>query len=110
MKSSYGAGQEGPAALSACNPVRYHGHRDDFSGMTLALWNWTNLGTVHQHKVTITPGRHSRMLLAGIQKKSLDARLREHDMWILDTHLCGAVLRIRLAQALLSAINLFFKG
>ena len=31
------------------------------------------------------------MLLAGIQKKNLDARIREHDGWILDAHFCGAV-------------------
>ena len=48
-------------------------------------------GALH-NKVTITPKRHSRVLLAGIQKKSLDARLRGHDSWVLDTHLCGAVL------------------
>ena len=50
------------------------------------------LSTALQNKVTIIPGRHSRMLLAGIQKKSLDARLRGHDRWISDTHLCGHVL------------------
>ncbi len=33
------------------------------------------------------------MLLAGIQKKSLDARLRGDDREISDTHLCGAVLK-----------------
>jgi hypothetical protein len=32
------------------------------------------------------------MLLAGIQKKSLDVRLRGHDGWLSDTRLCGAVL------------------
>ena len=32
------------------------------------------------------------MLLAGIQQQSLDARLRGHDDWNSDTHLCGAVL------------------
>jgi hypothetical protein len=53
------------------------------------------LSTVPRNKVTITVGRHSRMLLAGIRKKSLDARLRGHDGWRLDTHLCGAVVRIR---------------
>ena len=29
--------------------------------------------TAPQNKVTITPGRHSRVLLAGIRKKTLDA-------------------------------------
>jgi hypothetical protein len=42
-----------------------------------------------QNKVTMISGRHSRMLLAGIQKKSLDVRLRGHDGWISGTHLCG---------------------
>jgi hypothetical protein len=41
------------------------------------------------------PGRHSRMHLAGIQKKSLDARLRGHDRWVLDTYLSGGVLSIK---------------
>jgi hypothetical protein len=34
------------------------------------------------------------MLLAGIQKKSLDARLRGHDGWVSDTYLSEAVLSI----------------
>lgn len=34
------------------------------------------------NKVNITPKRHSRLLLAGIQKKGLDARLRWHDSGI----------------------------
>jgi hypothetical protein len=46
-----------------------------------------------QNKVTIILGRHSRVLLTGIQKKNLGARLRGHDDWISDTHFCGAVLR-----------------
>ena len=37
------------------------------------------LSTAPQNKVTIIPVRHSRMLVAGIQKESLDARLRGHD-------------------------------
>jgi PAS domain S-box-containing protein len=37
--------------------------------------------------------RHSRMLLAGIQNQSLDARVRGHDGCISDIHLCKAVLR-----------------
>ena len=37
------------------------------------------LSKAPQNKVTISQARHSRMLLAGIQKKSLDARLRGHD-------------------------------
>jgi integrase len=58
-----------------------------------ALWN----------KVTIIIGRHSRMLLAGIQKKSLDARLRGHDEWKRETDLCGAVLSHSSVKEKLSA-------
>jgi hypothetical protein len=36
------------------------------------------LSTAPQHKVTLTTGPHSRMFWAGIQKKSLDARLRAY--------------------------------
>jgi hypothetical protein len=43
-------------------------------------------------KIIILPRGHSRMLLAGIQMGSLHARLRGHDEWKLDTHVCGAVL------------------
>ena len=50
------------------------------------------LSSVPQNKVTIIPVRHSRMLVAGIQKESLDARLRGHDGCKLDTQLCGAAL------------------
>jgi hypothetical protein len=32
------------------------------------------------------------MLSAGIQRESLDARLRGHDTWRLDTYLSGAAL------------------
>jgi hypothetical protein len=32
------------------------------------------------------------MVLAGIHKKRLDARLRGHDEWVSDAHLCGATL------------------
>jgi hypothetical protein len=52
------------------------------------------LSTAPPNKVSIIPSRHSRVRLAGIQKKSLDARLRGHDGWISDTHLCGAVLSL----------------
>jgi len=61
---------------------------------------WVQNGKAPQIEVTDVPGRHSRMLLAGIQKESLDARslpkafrdkLRGHDKCILNTHLCGAV-------------------
>ena len=52
------------------------------------------------------------MLLAGIQKKSLDARLRGHDGWLSDTYLCGAVLMwwnrflaVADDRAALSAVN-----
>ena len=50
-----------------------------------------NLSTTQQKKVSIIPGRHSRMLLVVIQQQSLDARLRGHDDRNSDTHLCGAV-------------------
>jgi PAS domain-containing protein len=40
-------------------------------------WRW--LSAPPQNKVTIIPRRHFRMLLAGIQKESPDARLRGHD-------------------------------
>jgi len=50
------------------------------------------LSTAPQTRVTIIPVRHSRMLVAGIQKESLDARLRGHDGCKLDTQLCGAAL------------------
>jgi aldehyde dehydrogenase (NAD+) len=43
--------------------------------------------------VTIRFERHSRVLLAGIQKKNLDARLRGHDDWLSATHFCGGLLR-----------------
>ena len=45
------------------------------------------LSTAPQINVTIIPARHSRMLLAGIQKEGLDARLRGHDGCKLDTQL-----------------------
>ena len=59
----------------------------------------SDLITAPQINVTIIPARHSRMLVAGIQKESLDARsplracgdrLRGHDGCELDTQLCGA--------------------
>lgn len=50
------------------------------------------LSKASQNKVTIVPGRRSRMLLAGIQKENLDARLHGRDGWILYTHLYGAYL------------------
>ena len=51
------------------------------------------LSTAPQNKVTIIPVRHSRILVAGIQKESLDASLRGHAECKLDIQLCGAVLR-----------------
>jgi hypothetical protein len=38
------------------------------------------------------PDRHSRMLLAGIQKNNMDARLRGHDDWLSDTLYCRGLL------------------
>jgi hypothetical protein len=38
------------------------------------------------------------MLLAGIQEKSLDARLRGYNSWKMVTHLCGAALSRELTQ------------
>ena len=49
-----------------------------------------SLSAAPQNKVTIIPGRHSRA--GGNPEESLDARLRGHDGWKLDTDLCGAVL------------------
>ena len=55
--------------------------------------------TAPQNKVTITLGRHSRMLprlkpagtsFSGNPEKSLDVHLRGHDGWISDTYLYGA--------------------
>jgi hypothetical protein len=46
------------------------------------------------------------MLLAGIQKKSLDARLRGHDRWISDTHLCTTVVRFTSLLLIKQAISL----
>ena len=69
--------------------------------------NAQELGTAPRNRVSITSGRHSRMFLAGIQEKSLDARfpskdcgdkLRGHDGGISDTHLCGAVLSMGMFQ------------
>ena len=51
-----------------------------------------------------TAPRHSRMLLAGIQEEGLDSRLRGHDGCILDTQLCGAVLRAK-SQDLTASFN-----
>jgi hypothetical protein len=42
-------------------------------------------GSVYGAQLRITPGRHSRMFLAGIQEKILDARSRPKD--------CGDKLR-----------------
>ena len=65
------------------------------------------LGTAPQNEMPITPGRHSRMFLAGIQEKTLTAssppkdcwdKLRGHDGCISDTHLYGAVLSMGMFQ------------
>jgi acetyltransferase len=59
------------------------------------------------NKVSTTPGRHSRMFLAGIQEKSPTAssplkdcgdKLRGHNGCMSDTHLCGAVLSLGMFQ------------
>jgi hypothetical protein len=50
--------------------------------------------TAPPNNVSIIPGRHSRMLLAGNQKKNLDARFRGHDAWISTTYSCEAVLSV----------------
>ena len=42
----------------------------------------------------LIPGRHSRMLLAGIQKKDLDTRLRGHDKFRKNAHFSGALVSV----------------
>ena len=50
------------------------------------------LSKAPQNKVTMNQERHSHMFLAGIQKKSLDARFRGRDDGNPDTHVGGSVL------------------
>jgi tRNA nucleotidyltransferase/poly(A) polymerase len=60
--------------------------------------NLSELRAAHQNIVSVDPDRHSRMLLAGIQQKSLDASLRGHEQWSSDTHLCSAALSVLLSR------------
>jgi hypothetical protein len=49
-------------------------------------FGYGSLVSAPRNKVAIIPDRHSRMFLAGIQKDSLDARLRGHDGCELNAH------------------------
>jgi toxin HigB-1 len=67
---------------------KLHPLEGDFTGFwsVTVRANWRIIAP--QNKVTTIPGRHSRILLAGIQKNGLDTRLSGYDGWVLDAHLC----------------------